>query len=92
LLVQARQASIIDVFAAAPVSGVSDEQFAGWVVGCCRDDILSAEYHCEADFIATEPVAGAFSSPLVTHVELTRACNLRCRHCHQHLHLERLLQ
>lgn len=58
------------------------EALAQEVVRWRRDGILDGHDRCPARVIDTERAEGALTGPLVTHVQLTRACNLRCTHCY----------
>ncbi|MBI3179157.1 MAG: radical SAM protein [Deltaproteobacteria bacterium] len=45
-----------------------------------RQGVLDAAYRSTAR-VVRRPAADSLSAPLVTNLQITRACNLRCQHC-----------
>lgn len=83
LLLAATEGSVVDAYARAPTAwGVDEDRFAALVAGWRADGLLDDAWRCRARVVDEERAPGALVGPLVTHVQLTRACNLTCRHCY----------
>ncbi|MHC4829768.1 MAG: radical SAM protein [Planctomycetota bacterium] len=86
LLVAARDRSLLDVFVAEQRAGRMRKQdqvaFAHEVVRLQRDGVLDQGYRVRARLVDGRPHEATLSAPLVTHIQLTNACNLKCTHCY----------
>lgn len=83
VLLAATEESVLDVYARDPCASgfADDESFARQVVRWQKEGVLDEAFRCRARVIDEEHDR-ALTGPLVTHVQLTRACNLRCTHCY----------
>ncbi len=82
LLVGATRDSALEVFARDPEAcGLSEPQLLAQLLRWKRDGVLDDDYRCSARIVDGKRDHGAVSTPLVTHLQLTRACNTTCRHC-----------
>ncbi|MFH1809318.1 MAG: radical SAM protein [Pseudomonadota bacterium] len=83
LLASSTQESILTQYARqGGVPGLDDQAFSLLVASWRREGMLDAGFRCTAQVVDTPRTHPALTAPLVTHVELTRACNLRCAHCY----------
>lgn len=83
LLVNACRESILDVYARNPAAtGYTDQQFVELVVRWQQAGWLDRNFRCNARVIPRTSPPGVLSGPLVTHLQLTHGCNLRCTHCY----------
>ncbi|MBI2376932.1 MAG: radical SAM protein [Deltaproteobacteria bacterium] len=78
LLEGATERHIMDVWRDDP-RGISLSELVGEVARLMDAGIL-VEYRCPAR-VVSDPQPASLSAPLVTNVQLTRACNLTCEHC-----------
>ena len=63
--------------------GQQEQQtFAQNVASLQRDGILCADYRLRARIVDGRIHGAPLSAPLVTHIQLTHACNLKCTHCY----------
>ncbi len=81
LLVDAAGESVVDAFARDD-HGIDQNDFAAEVVRLQGEGVLDDAFRCSAELVEAERGHGALIGPLVTHLQLTRACNLRCKHCY----------
>lgn len=82
LLRAARVTSLVTAYPEiAPRLALDDRAFAELLTFWQREGFLDDEFRAHAELRENPPGQGAASAPLITHVELTRACNLRCTHC-----------
>jgi radical SAM protein with 4Fe4S-binding SPASM domain len=83
LLRAAAERPILEAFAAAPADfPLPPLELATQIAAWRRDGVLDATDRLAARRIDVPHGPGALGGPLVTHVQLTRACNLRCTHCY----------
>jgi radical SAM protein with 4Fe4S-binding SPASM domain len=83
VLVKARTKSALEVYAADPAATQrSDEEFARQALAWQKQGILDDDFRMRAQVVDEDRSHGGITGPLVTHVQLTRACNLRCTHCY----------
>lgn len=83
LLLAATRESALDAYARTPaVYGLEERALAEAVVRMQRDGMLDERFRCHARVVEAERSHGALIGPLVTHLQLTIACNLRCSHCY----------
>ncbi|MEE8409242.1 MAG: radical SAM protein [Myxococcota bacterium] len=82
LLVGATRDSALEVYAREPEAcGLSEPQLLAQLLRWKRDGVLDDDYRCSARIVDGKRTHGAVSAPLITHLQLTRACNTTCRHC-----------
>jgi len=90
LLAAARHESALVAYARAPgATGLSEEALIAEVCRWQNDGLLDADYRCRAALVDNPSPQRALAAPLVTSIELTRACNLRCAHCYVDLSAKR---
>lgn len=83
LLLAATEESALDVYARAPGAfALDDERFAALVVRLQQAGMLDEGFRCRARVVEGDRGHGGLIGPLVTHLQLTIACNLRCSHCY----------
>ncbi len=83
LLVASTGESALDVHARTPHAlGLDDAGFAELVVRLQQAGMLDERFRCPAHVIDEDRAHGGLVGPLVTHLQLTIACNLRCEHCY----------
>jgi radical SAM protein with 4Fe4S-binding SPASM domain len=85
LLLAAREAPAIEVYRRDPSAWPwPGEIFHGIVEHMTEAGQLDAEGLCRAVHVPRPPraIAGVLTGPIATHLELTRVCNLRCKHCY----------
>ena len=61
--------------------GLEARPFAEMLTFWQQEGFLDADFRGHAALRQNPPGWHAASAPLITHVELTQACNLRCTHC-----------
>lgn len=95
LLEICKQQSAVEWYARlSEASAKDDEAFAKNLAIFQADGFLGEDFKCHAQFVDNHDSKNAFEqvigAPLVTNVELTNRCNLRCAHCY--LDLDRAQQ
>lgn len=83
LLVEGTRRSVVELYAEAPETvGMDEAAFIRTVVQCQRRGLLDDQHRCRAEVIEGDTSHGGLMGPMVTNVQLTKACNLRCEHCY----------
>lgn len=83
LLCDAAERPIVDAYAAEPTGfGITDQAFAEQVVRWRHAGVLDADLRLDARVVDHDRSHDALIGPLVSHIQLTRQCNLRCKHCY----------
>ncbi|TNE46497.1 MAG: radical SAM protein [Deltaproteobacteria bacterium] len=83
LLVGSCQESALEVYARKPDSfGMSETKLVETVVRWQKAGWLDESFRCKARILNKKGPRGVISGPLVTHLQLTHGCNLRCSHCY----------
>lgn len=82
LLLAAREQNVLEAFARSPGAfGVAEEQFIADVEALLGEGLLDEEFQCRARVVQQDTGQPGLTAPFLTHIQLTRACNLRCSHC-----------
>lgn len=82
LLASARDKSLIELWPEFErLVGMDERAYAELVVEWKREGFVDESLYCRAQLLDNPREASGLSAPLVTHLQLTRACNLRCTHC-----------
>jgi mycofactocin biosynthetic radical S-adenosylmethionine protein MftC len=79
LLVEADGGHVMDAWQRRP-DGLSVDELVVEAAGLQAAGVIDGDWRCTAR-IVRDPVATSLSAPLVTNVQITRACNLHCGHC-----------
>jgi len=83
LLVAATERSILDCFARDRCGLEQDDlTFSETVVRWRQQGLLDCSFRCRARVVDNPRDRPGLGSPLVAHLQLTRACNLQCAHCY----------
>lgn len=83
LLVGACHESVLDVYARKPEAyGLNETQLVDTVVRWQQAGWLDSSFRCHARILTKKGPRGVLSGPMVTHLQLTHGCNLRCSHCY----------
>jgi radical SAM protein with 4Fe4S-binding SPASM domain len=82
LLEAATRKSAVDLYAQDPQGwGISAPSFLELMVRWKKRGFIDDNYRCRARVVDATPDAHHLISPLVTNIQLTQACNLKCGHC-----------
>lgn len=82
LLAAATRRSVMELYAEDPARwNLPLDVFLREAVIWRRAGMLDEHDRCRATVIRGAPMGGELLGPLVTNVQLTRACNLECDHC-----------
>lgn len=71
-----------EVFASLEKS-VTEQNFKTFMQLCQSIELVDAQGRYLGDFVNNVPVPQVLSAPLRVHLQLTNACELKCRHCSQ---------
>ncbi|MEW5851217.1 MAG: radical SAM protein [Myxococcota bacterium] len=82
LLLDATRGNALEAYARDPKGyDVDEETLIRDIEGLLHDGMLDEGFRCHARVLHHNGSHAALTGPLITHIQLTRACNLRCTHC-----------
>lgn len=82
LLEAACERSLVELFPEYErLTGLDEAGFAELMLEWRREGFVDEHFRCRATLLDNPLDHGALSGPMITHLQLTRACNLRCTHC-----------